>query len=330
MSTQLESAGGKGEPNRLGWAEFLESQPPNQIRKISEIVESEVPDPETDAIEPSSLGNSVAKALAQSEAKRQPRPLWLPPISLHCDSGSCGGIRFFDPTKDETTLSLNAWKKVFLTYHCRHCRQTFKVYAVKVRHTGDGHGEAMKYGEMPPFGPHIPTKMFSLLGQDQELFRKGSRAESQGMGIGAFAYYRRVVENQKNRLIDEIVKVSTKLNVDSTIIAEIEKARSETRFTKALEILKDALPNVLLIDNHNPLALLHTALSDGLHEQSDEVCLVRAQSIRIVLAELSERIAHVLKEDTELKGAVSKLLQVKTEKPKPSSRGNEEKGPPNR
>jgi hypothetical protein len=168
-------------------------------------------------------------------------------------------------------------------------------------------GEAMKFGEIPPFGPHIPTKMFSLLGEDQELFHKGQRAESQGMGIGAFGYYRRVVENQKDRLINEIVKVCTKLNVPPEIIASIEKAHSETRFTKALEILKDAIPDVLLIDGHNPFGLLHTALSDGLHEQSDEECLVRAQSIRIVLAELSGRIVQVLKEHTELKGAVSKL-----------------------
>jgi hypothetical protein len=38
----------------------------------------------------------------------------------------------------------------------------------------------------------------------------GRRAENQGMGIGAFAYYRRVVENQKNRIIAEIKRVAEK------------------------------------------------------------------------------------------------------------------------
>jgi hypothetical protein len=62
---------------------------------------------------------------------------------------------------------------------------------------------------------------------------------------------------------------------------------------------------------HNPLTLLHTALSDGLHEQSDEHCLELATSIRVVLADLSERIEKVTKDERELKQAVSRLLSVK-------------------
>jgi hypothetical protein len=154
--------------------------------------------------------------------------------------------------------------------------------------------------------------MFSLLGTDQEIFHKGRRAEAQGMGIGAFAYYRRVVENQKNRLIDEIIKVSKLLNADSAIVANLEAARKETQFHKAVQIVKDGIPDVLRISGHNPLTLLHAALSDGLHDQSDEECLTRAETIRLVLAELSERIAEALKDHKELNQAVSKLLQIQS------------------
>jgi hypothetical protein len=61
----------------------------------------------------------------------------------------------------------------------------------------------------------------------------------------------------------------------------------------------------------NPLSLLHTALSEGLHEQHDDVCLELAASIRLVLTELAERMSQVLKDEAELSGAVNKLLNRK-------------------
>jgi anti-sigma regulatory factor (Ser/Thr protein kinase) len=57
--------------------------------------------------------------------------------------------------------------------------------------------------------------------------------------------------------------------------------------------------------------LLHDALSDGIHEFTDEECLKLARSIRVVLIELAERISTALKEEAELKTAVSELLNRK-------------------
>ena len=45
-------------------------------------------------------------------------------------------------------------------------------------------------------GEHQPAPR--LQRQDEQLLRKGRRTENQSLGIGAFAYYRRVVENQKD------------------------------------------------------------------------------------------------------------------------------------
>lgn len=50
--------------------------------------------------------------------------------------------------------------------------------------------------------------MISLIGPDKELYLQGRRSESRGFGIGAFSYYRRVVENQKSRIIEEIAKAA--------------------------------------------------------------------------------------------------------------------------
>ncbi len=62
---------------------------------------------------------------------------------------------------------------------------------------------------------------------------------------------------------------------------------------------------------NNPFTLLHKALSEDLHAESDEECLEAASAIRVVLAELSERMGQVLKDEAELKEAVSRLLRDK-------------------
>lgn len=168
-------------------------------------------------------------------------------------------------------------------------------------------------GEAPPFGPHTPSRVITLIKPDLELFLKGRRAESQGMGIGAFAYYRRVVENQKNRLLDEIKRVSQKAGADPAVIAQLDAARAETQFNKAVELVKGAVPEALKIDNHNPLTLLHKALSEGLHAHTDEICLELATDIRVILTDLAERLEKATRDDQALKQAVSRLHRKATE-----------------
>jgi len=78
----------------------------------------------------------------------------------------------------------------------------------------------------------------------------------------------------------------------------------ETQFSKAIETIKAAIPESLLIDGHNPLTLLHDALSEGLHAQTNEDCLELATSIRVVLTELAERIPVV--------GPIAQRLEQRT------------------
>ena len=57
--------------------------------------------------------------------------------------------------------------------------------------------------------------------------------------------------------------------------------------------------------------LLNKALSLGISDLSDEECLEYARAIRIVLAELSEKLAQALKDDAEVNQAINKLLNIK-------------------
>jgi hypothetical protein len=117
------------------------------------------------------------------------------------------------------------------------------------------------------------------------------------------------VEHQKARIIKAIINASEKVSARKESIEILRRALAETQFSKAMEMTKDAVPQALLIDGHNPMTLLHSALSKGLHEQTDEECLETAQAVRVVLAELSERLSLVLKDEHELKSAVARLLK---------------------
>jgi hypothetical protein len=245
--------------------------------------------------------------------------LAAPAIQLHCDDEACQGIRYFEPI-DTEYLRPKELKEHFLTFVCRNCNRTNKTYAFWSKLSEDqANGELMKFGEVPPFGPPTPARVITLIGGEREYYLKGRRAENQGLGIAAFAYYRRVVENQKTRIIDEVLRVAQKVGAAKEIVDDLNRARTETQFSKAVEAIKHGIPQSLLIDGHNPLNLLHSALSEGLHAQSDEECLELATSIRVVLTELVERIGTALKEEKELSTAVSRLLRASSQKADRSS-----------
>jgi len=247
-----------------------------------------------------------------------------PDLLLHCFSEECNGLRFFRHTEPSIYPKKGAWARGYVSYWCKNCQKTVKIFALTVLCTGSDDGSAYKYGELPVYGPAIPARVITLIGPDRDHFLLGRRAENHGLGIGAFAYYRRVVENQKGRIIKEIARVAKKLGASPEVLQDFEKAATETQFKTAIDDIKAGLPSVLMIEGHNPLTLLHSALSEGLHSEDDKTCLELAQSIRTVLTELAERMSAVLKDQQELQSAVSRLLNRKAGPPSPTISPTEE------
>jgi hypothetical protein len=172
-------------------------------------------------------------------------------------------------------------------------------------------GVAYKYGEHPPFGVPVPNKMLRLFGKDRDNFIKGRQCENQGLGVGAFAYYRRVVENHKNEIFDEIIKVCETVGAPQKLIEELDRAKKAISFSNAMEQIKTALPEGLRINGRNPLLALHNALSIGLHNESDTKCLEAAHDVRLVLTALIERMSLLRQDKSELDGAVQRLVAKK-------------------
>ena len=277
------------------FSEFLQNTPPNQWRHISNLT------------------------LPHHQASTYPsfdRRINTPELELHCTYDSCKGVRFFRciaVSNMETPLSQSAINHLYLTYQCWNCKKTLKVYslAAKIARLGQPQGTCYKFGEDPPYGPPISPKLIRLIQPDSDMFMQGRRCENQGFGIGAFAYYRRVVENQKNRILERIIKVSEKIGAPEDSINTLRQAMKVTQFSSALDMAKDVMPENLHINGQNPLRLLHGVLSHGVHELPDQQCLTLARSVRVVLGKLSEKLSDILKDEAEVEEALSTLMNYK-------------------
>ncbi len=241
------------------------------------------------------------------------RYIKLETIELHCNR--CKGIRFFSVNGQYPLLAIETTINHFCVFSCNNCKDYNKIYALTISLVSDEDAVVIKVGEWPFFGPPISKYEETLVDKQKEYYMKGRRAENQGMGIGAFAYYRRVVENQKTQIIDKIIEVAENSHASKEMIGDLKKARKEIQFTKAVDAIKHGIPESLMVQSYNPLQLLHKALSGGIHNEMDEECLKEAGIIRTVLAALAERLTTALKVDGEFSKAVSKLATSKKTKP---------------
>ncbi len=235
-----------------------------------------------------------------------------PELQLFCDNEKCKGIRTFSYPDypfihSEIEYGYYPDNAVFIEYLCQNCQEYNKIYALIIDRISKSHNaDVTKVGEYPFYDEPIPTILFSILGPDKELFLKGKRSESQNLGIAAFSYYRRVIENQKNRLISLIGKVISSSGEDEHLEV-FEKAKGEYQFSKSVDLIQNYLPKNLFIENENPLKLIHKVLSQGIHNFNDQECLELAQNLRIVLIEFTKRLNDLKQNQNKIKAAVNIL-----------------------
>lgn len=233
-----------------------------------------------------------------------------PPIRMHCYT--CGCPQTFNMSneyyQDYSYDTRPLGKVIRVVYLCAACKKYEHFFLL---HFADDY--VMKVGQCPPW-EIVPDKNLSeLLGEHQDYYKKGLVCESQGYGIGAYAYYRRIIEEIIDSLLDSI----------TDIIPESEKqqyleALNQTRKTiiaqEKIELVKDLLPEILRPDGMNPLNLLHTTLSEGLHAKTDDACLEIAGSIREILIFLVNRILETKQTSKKFTTSMRKLLEKKAGK----------------
>lgn len=220
------------------------------------------------------------------------------------------------------TSNVSFWGNVVRAeYQCSSCnRDQFHFYLefVKIKEKTKlgldyDLGYVRKVGQVPPWEIKTENNIEKLLGEHANYFNKGLVNESQSYGIGAFAYYRRITEEIIEKLLFQIEEL-----IPSADKEKYQEALAETKKTRVTEekinLVKDLLPDTLKPDGINPLAILHSTLSIGLHSESDEKCLEYADKIRKSLVFLVNRILRAKNENQEFSASLKDLLEEKSEK----------------
>lgn len=251
--------------------------------------------------------------MVRAPAKNSTSALCPDALQLHCEK--CEGARThyrtnwmaFDTPKQTR-------RHVCTAYKCINCQSTEHVFVLRMEPQGQYLCVLTKVYQEPPFGNPIPKRLFKIIGEDnREYFLRARRAIARGLGVGAFAYYRRIVESQKLDLVEAFLDVAVGVNAPPEQIEKLKVAAKERQFSKAVEIIGDAaeIPAQLLINGHNPLAILHDLLSEGVHALSDEECLGRAKSAEVILCEIAERLDRAVTDRKAVADALKEVLKRK-------------------
>ncbi|MCL7744003.1 hypothetical protein LV476_03425 [Guyparkeria hydrothermalis] len=190
----------------------------------------------------------------------------------------------------------------YLCVHCQHYERHFLIKIATDRQS------ATKVGQYPPWEITGNKEIERLLGEHSGYYKKGLICESQGFGIAAFGYYRRIVEEIIDGLLQEVAELLAEEELRTYELA-LEKTKKTTVTQEKIQLVKDLLPPILRPDGMNPLQALHSALSEGLHAESDQKCLEYAQAVREVLLFLVSQIAASRKSAREFTSSMRKLLE---------------------
>jgi hypothetical protein len=216
--------------------------------------------------------------------------------------------------KDEATpkqtvpLDDGPWLWVFLCAGCQDMRRRFLVLLSKEMWI-------LKAGQWPAWeAPGIDQRQMAALGTHGNMFKKGVACEREGFGIGAAAYYRRIVEGVIGELLDSIRTLldEPQRQAYGEVLAGL---KADTMAADRIKCVKDYLPTTLRPGGINPLDVLYETLSRDIHTASEEESLEDAGHIRSALVFLLGEVASHKERSKEFLESTKRLLE-KRSKPK--------------
>lgn len=163
-----------------------------------------------------------------------------------------------------------------------------------------------KLGQWPSFQLKPDTLIYNFLSkEDKDYYNKALVCLSQNYGVAAFAYLRKIVENEIVRIIQEVANSGSGDSEKIKQLLDEYKVKKQT--TPLVENIYPYLPSSLKSLDDNPIKLLYSYLSEGLHNHSDEECLGYANTINKLLGFTIKKIREEQNELKEIRGLLSEL-----------------------
>lgn len=163
-----------------------------------------------------------------------------------------------------------------------------------------------KVGQYPGYEIAINNMLKEYLSEeDQVNYKKALTCLSISYGIGAYSYFRRIIENEIKRIIKDI----SELEFDG--VAYVKDAYNnylkDFQMSKLIDIINKYLPKSLNELGDNPIRLLYEQLSGGIHEFSDEQCVAKAKNIDVLLNYVVKKINEEKYQLVDVKNAMKQL-----------------------
>lgn len=163
-----------------------------------------------------------------------------------------------------------------------------------------------KIGSYPEVKVYLEPYIRKYLDRNnQDLLYKGRLAIKNNLGIGAFAYFRRITENNLVNIIEEISKIPN--TSSSEILKLLSKHKASPNISTIYDNIYEYLPESLKILGKNPLKLLYNITSQGLHSMSEKECLDKAGKIDTLLNFTFKKISEEKSEIKDIKDLIKDL-----------------------
>ncbi len=240
----------------------------------------------------------------------------IPKPAIHMYCSTCGSGQTFNMINDyhenESNQGVIVFDKVVRAlYLCSACEDNKRFFIIRFlsEKVNDYQYKVivMKVGQYPAWEIKMNKNLKKTLGEHSGYYNKGLICESQNYGIGAYAYFRRITEDIIDELLESIHGLIDGEEKQEEYKKALENIRQEKRTSEKIDVVKDLLPNSLIIDGINPLKVLHDALSVGLHGKTDEDCMELSVTIRDSLVYLINQILSNKQGKEQYKKSLAKL-----------------------
>jgi hypothetical protein len=211
-------------------------------------------------------------------------------LRMFCTDEKCKAPTWWETTEPSYYFNSSFIRERY--YVCRNCGESVQYYQL-IWQEDKSANLFIKIGQWPPLSIEPSPELAKALGaEDLKLYKKGLIDFQFGHGIGAVGYFRRVLENKVNALLDLIVEAAKNAQVPDEHLAEVEAVKQSRRAEDKIDLAVKILPAHLKPGGHNPLDKLYKPLSAGLHGESDGECLTIFSEAQFVFEYLFKNLTE--------------------------------------
>jgi hypothetical protein len=192
------------------------------------------------------------------------------------------------------------------SFSCVTCKKSVITYMLE-QIVDDETVTLQKYGQLPRGGIPRDKMLQKFFKDDRDNYEKAVICLSHEYGVAAFAYFRRIVENNINRLLDLLQEDLQSSGGGQENFTAIQSLRDASPMSEKIKIANLALPGHLQPDGLNPLGKLYQVLSEGVHTLPEEECLKKARATSECLAFLVSELASRKEHRARFKSIIGQL-----------------------